>query len=80
MKVIVQLRDQTGALVGIDIWGAVLDVNYSSVENAVTVRGSDDVGVRHKWYGSGSYASVLIVAAGGEDSTAFPVDAQREGK
>ena len=77
MKAFVQLRNSDGALVGVDIWGAVTDVSYSGAENAVTVNGSDGVGIRSKWYGSGTYASVTIVAAGGDDSTQWPADAKR---
>jgi hypothetical protein len=77
VKAIVQLRDHDGALVGLDTWGAVLDVSYSGVENAVTVSGSDGAGVRLKRYGSGQYAAVFILAAGGDDFSLWPTDAKR---
>lgn len=78
MKVFVELRDNSGALVGVDTWGAVLDVGYSGAEGALTVRGSDGVGVRRKWYGSGTFAAVTMFPAGGDDYSLWPADAPKE--
>jgi hypothetical protein len=78
MRVIVELRDHDGALVGIDTWGAVLNVGYSGAENALTVNGSDGVGIRTKWYGSGQYAAVVMLPAGSEDFSLWPADAKRQ--
>lgn len=78
MRVIVELRDHGGALVGIDTWGAATDVSYSGSENAVTVNGSDGTGgIRSKWYASGAYAAVIMLPAGSDDFSLFPSDAKR---
>ena len=77
MRVLVELRDHDGALVGVDTWGAVTDVSYSGEGNALTVNGSDGAGIRQKWYGSGTYAAVVLLPAGSDDSSQFPADAKR---
>ena len=64
-------------MVDADTWGAVLDVSYDGTTNALTVNGSDGVGVRQKWYGSGTYGAVIILPAGGDISSLWPADAKR---
>jgi hypothetical protein len=75
VRVVVELRDHDGALVGVDTWGSVTGIGYSAADEVVTIDASNGSGLVRKQYFSGQYAAVVMLPAGGNDFT-VPADAR----